>query len=59
MSIERRAFIRYMRCVFAQSVMRVVMWVVLLGAAGYLASKVNECPKGQTCVDAQKMKAKR
>jgi hypothetical protein len=47
-------WLRMMRCWIAQGLGRAVLWVVLLGAAGYAAYKVSDCPQGQTCVQEAK-----
>jgi hypothetical protein len=50
--------LRYWRCILAQSFLKALLWIVLLGAAGYAAFKMSDCPTNQ-CVDQQKMKGKR
>ena len=58
-SIEWRAFMRFMRCVLAQGIMRALMWIVLVSAAGYAAYKIlPDCPPGQTCFVEWKSKSR-
>lgn len=49
-------WLRYWRCILAQSFLKGLLWFLLLSAVGYAAFKSNDCPKDQTCVQAQKMK---
>jgi hypothetical protein len=55
-SIEGRAWLRYARCLLAQGLGQAIMWIVLLGAAGYVAYKATKCQEGQVCVDALTLK---
>lgn len=50
---------RYWRCIFAQSVMKALIWIVLISAAGYAAYKASNCPPGDVCASPQTMKAKK
>jgi hypothetical protein len=49
-------WLRMMRCWIVQGLGKAVLWIVLIGGAGYAAYSVQKCPDGQTCVQAQKMK---
>lgn len=51
--------LRWWRCFTVQGVAKALLWIVLLGGAGYAAFNKDRCPKDQTCVQAQKMKEKR
>ena len=50
-TVESRAWRRSLRCFVAQGVMKALLWIVLLGAAGYAAYKVETRCDG-TCVRA-------
>lgn len=43
-------WLRIMRCVVVQGLGRALLWIILLGAAGYAAFNVTTCEKGTTCV---------
>lgn len=50
-------FLRALRCFLAQGFMRALMWMALIGAAGYAAYKtVPTCPLGDTCFSERKLK---
>ena len=52
-------YLKMFRCFIAQGIGKGLIWIMLLGGAGYAAYKVNECPKEQTCAQVQKMKERR
>jgi hypothetical protein len=50
-------FLRTMRCWIVQGMGRALLWMALLGAAGYAAYKTTTpCPDGQTCFSERKLK---
>ena len=49
-------WLRMMRCWLAQGLGKAVLWIILIGGAGYTAYKMNDCPKDQTCYQAQRKK---
>lgn len=51
--------LRWWRCFTFQAIGKALLWIILLGGAGYAAFKTGDCPKDQTCVQEPKMKGKR
>ncbi len=47
-------YLRMARCYIVQSLGRTLLWIILLGGAGYAAYSVQKCPDGKTCVQEAK-----